>query len=191
MSTVQQQSLQDYLKAKREARARKRATRMVIAVTGYEDRFAARYKILEFDEKRDIQSRHDTIGEVGNDGSALVNASADFILNACEDLMEITSKEITGTDAAGKPIEKLTCQSLGKQWIAPDIADLFGVTIAPGVTTAREALKLVLDPDQIMAHFGAITREAAAIMAEVSAEGQGEGQPSGEGSPTSPPAAQS
>ena len=171
MSTVEQQSLKDYLAAKRAERAGKRATRMVIPVVGYEERFAGRYKILEFDEKRDIQSRHDSIGEVGNDGAALVNASADFIINACVDLLEITGK-----DEAGKS----TYQQLGKRWMAPDIADLFGVQITPQ-TTAREALKMVLDPDQIMEHFGAITTAADAIMAEVSVEGQGEAQPSVEG----------
>lgn len=165
-----QQSLRDYLAGRRQERQDKRTRRMVLPIVGYEQRLAGRYKILGFDEKRDIQHRHEKIGEAG-DGQVLVNASADLIINSCEDLLEVT-----GVDEAGKP----TYVSLGKRWMAPDVAELFGVEVTPQ-TTAIQALRLVLDPDQVMQHFGRIRAETEAILLEVEEESQGEAQPSVEG----------
>lgn len=178
---MSEQSLQEYLAAKRSENQRKQSTRMTVPVPGYEERLAGRYKILDFETKRDIQQRHDNIGEQG-DGVELVNASADLIVNACEDLLEITDP---GDPEADPPV-KASYQSLGKQWTAPDVAELFGAEITPGQggTTAIQALKLVLTGEQIMTHFGRIRAESEAILAEAKAAAAGESQPSVEGSPT-------
>jgi hypothetical protein len=169
------ESLQEYLVRKREINKQKRARRMVIPVAGYEDRFAGQYKILTFEERRAIQQNHDEIGEQ-DDGMELVNASADFIIAANEDLLEITSP---GTNGDGP-----SYRSLGKRWMAPTIGELFGIPVtAPNgqVIPARDALKLVMESDEIMDHFGAITREGDLILAEVEDETQGEAEPSQEG----------
>jgi hypothetical protein len=169
-------SLRDYLKAQREDRIHRKAQRMTFPVPGYEQKLAAQYRILEFEEKRSIGARHDNAGTGNNDGKDLVELSADGLINACVDLLEIT-----GHDEAGKPVY----QSLGMTWMAPVIADLFagvqGVNVIPQQTTAIQALRMVLDGDQIMDHFEDVGRESKKILAEAAQETAGEPQPSAEG----------
>ena len=173
------ESLQEYLAAKREENFSKRQRRLTIPITGYEDRFAGRYRILEFPEQRDIRQRHENLGEQ-EDGAAVVDAGADLILAANEDLLEITDP---GDPNATPPVPA-TYQSLGKRWTAPAIGELFGVNITDptGQTiTARDALKLVLAPDQIVQHWGRVNGQIDQILTESEASVQGEAEPSSEG----------
>jgi hypothetical protein len=161
-------SLSDRIAQRRAERERKRAEILTIPVEGYEDLFAASYRRLKYEEKGTIAHRHDGIG---SDATAEIAASADFLINGCVDILEVT-----GEDEAGKPIYR----SLGKRWTAATIAELFQVEIAPQ-TAARTAMLLAFDHEDLNAHFLAYTRAVTALDGKDAEELPGESKPSAEG----------
>lgn len=171
------ESLQSLLAARRQVLEAQRAERMVLPIPGYEKLLAGRYRQLPFEEKAKIARRHEQIGEDGGESDEIA-AAADLLINACEDLLQVT-----GVGEDGKP----QYTSLGKKWIPADIAELFGVEAQP---TARLTLMSVLDSDAIIQHLGDYHRASLAISAEGDEVVMGEAVPSGEGSPTLPPAGQ-
>jgi hypothetical protein len=162
------QSLRDYLRAQREDRVRRAGSKLIIPIPGYEERLAGRYRILTFDDKVAIANRHGGVELDPGDTSM----AADYIVNACEELLEVT-----GTGEDGQP----TYQGLGMQWMADDIADLFGVAVTSQSHTAVQALREALDSDQIVDHLAAIATGAAGIMAQVEKQSEGEPEPAAAG----------
>lgn len=158
------QSLRDYLRTQREGRVARAASRMVIPIPGYERRLAGRYRILTFDDKAQIANRHGGAAFDPTDS----DVAADYIINACDELLEIV-----GHDDDGQPV----CEPLGMHWIAEDVADLFGVPVSPATHTAIQALREVLDSDQLVDHLAAIADRSRKIMAEVEKDSEGEPEP--------------
>lgn len=161
------ESLADRVAARREERVQKRSANFVLGIPGFRDMLAARYKPLEFEKKREIQLKHDGIGE---DPADEVSASADLLINACVEVLEIT-----GEDETGKPIY----ESLAPGWSPDLIRSTFRIPY-PGNST-RQALVEALGSDDVMEHFGEYAKEADAILSEGEEAAVGEAQPSVEG----------
>lgn len=162
-------SLAARVAARREERVAKRSAKFVLTVPGFRDMLAARYRPLDFEDKRKIQLRYDGIGE---DGAAEVNAAADLLVNACEELLEIT-----GRDESGAP----TYERVGIGWHPGVVRETFGLDDMPERTSQREALILALGSDAVMTHFGEYAQQADSILLEGEEAAQGEARPSAEG----------
>lgn len=161
-------SLAARVAARREQRVASRSAKFILPIPGYKDLLAARYKPLSFEQKRKIQLRHDGIGEDADDEVA---ASADLLINACVEVLEIT-----GSTETGEP----SYETISGGWSAGVIASTFGLDIAPQMT-ARAALIMALGSDDVMEHFGQYAQAADAILADGEEAAQGEAKPSEEG----------
>jgi hypothetical protein len=161
-------SLSARVAQRRAERERKRSEILTIPVVGFEDLLAASYRRLSFEQKGGIVHRHDGIG---SDTNVEIAAAADFLINACTDLLEVT-----GEDENGKP----TYQSLGKRWTTASIANLFEMEFTLN-TSVRTAMLAAFDHDDLNDHFLAYTRGVAALDKSDSEELPGESEPSEEG----------
>ncbi len=162
-------SLEDRVAARREERQRARASLLIIPVPGYKDLLAARYRVLQWEEKMDIVRRHKGLlnsedGPLGGNTTDTVATAADMLIAACEEILEVSGK-----DDNGKPLYR----SLGQRWTAPMILETFRLPLPPEATV-RHALIVALGSEEIIDHFGDYTRECDAILAEGDAVAQGE-----------------
>lgn len=162
-------SLAARVAARREERVAKRSAKFVLTVPGFRDLLAARYRPLDFEAKRKVQLRHEGIGE---DAADEVAAGADLLINACEEVLEIT-----GVGEDGQP----TYESLSRGWSAPVVRDVFGLSDLPEGATVRQALILALGSDAVMTHFGEYAQEADRILLDGEDVAVGESRPSAEG----------
>lgn len=167
-------SLSDRLARARKARQERKQKPITLVVPGTDGQLAAQYKILDYEKKVEITGRHgidpsDLAGSLLGNGTVQVQSSADMLINACTDLLEVV-----GADENGDP----KYQSLGLTWNAASIAKLFQVEQA---TTAREAILNALDHEDIVAHYGQYVRAAMEMLSEDPEKQPGESKPSAEG----------
>lgn len=156
-------SLRDKLAAQRKRLEQAREVRLTIPVVGYRKLIAARYRVLTFEEKQTIVNRHQGAVDKPDETAP---AAADMLINACEELMEVTGEgSYSGT---------------GQRWTAAAIRDLFGADLPEGAT-ARQALMSVLDSEQVLEHFGEYILTLKEMQDEVDGELLGESEPSVEG----------
>jgi hypothetical protein len=162
------QSLAGTLGERRKELVEMRQKTLVLPVPGYEGLLFARYRPLPYEDLRRIQLRHEGIGK---DPHVEVNAAADMLIEACEDLL---------VPVAGAPEGEY--ESLGKTWTPAAVRELFEIDLADGVTT-RSAFKAAMadDSTRIMEHYGRFMIEAAALYEVVNEEMAGELPPSEEG----------
>lgn len=160
-------SLASRVAARREQIIAGRSAKFVLPIPGYTGLLAARYRPLSYEVKRKIQLRHEKIGE---DAADEVAASADLLINACVEVLEVTG---SGPDGE-------TYETISQGWSAQVIASTFALDLEP-TTTARTALIMALGSDDVMAHFGQYARASDQILAAAEEGAQGESEPSQEG----------
>lgn len=125
-------SVRDRAKARRRELQEERA--FTIPLKGYEDMFAVYYRVLSYEEYREIGKRHD---ENTPDGELAVYA--DTLIMACLDILEL--------DENGKET------STGQRWTPAAVDALFGVEELPADATARQAIRAVLPSNELALHF--------------------------------------
>lgn len=162
------ESIADILAQRRAQLANKRAKEMTIPVPGYEDVLACRYRQLPAEEKLDIVHRHEG---VGSDGANEIAAAADVLINACIELVKVTGKDDAG---------ELQYEGLGYRWTADGVVALFKVEL-PENATARQAIRAVLDGEDILTHLSDYHFARIKILNEGDELVQGESEPSVEG----------
>lgn len=161
-----QPSLEQRVAARRQQRVAKRSSKFILPVKGYEDLFGAQYRILSFEDRLAIATKHPGMED---DPVENVGASVDVLINACVDLLEVT-----GNDDAGDPVY----QSLGKTWTSDSVAELFGTARQPSV---RQALIDAVGSDDLMDHVKHYRDKCDEILAEGDKAAEGESEPSVEG----------
>jgi hypothetical protein len=161
------ESLADRVAARRQERVQKRSAKFVLTIPGFRDLLAVRYQTLTFEKRREIQLRHEGIGENADDEVA---AAADLLINACVEVLEVTGK-----DDVGNP----TFETVAAGWTPDLIRSTFGTEYVGNST--RQALIEALGSTEVMDHFGEYIQEADAILSDGEEAAQGEAQPSVEG----------
>lgn len=156
-------TLRERLAFRRQENERARNRQIVVAVNGFEDCLAAQYRCLTFEEKTQIAMRHSAVGE---DPAAQVAAACDLLINACQDVIEVTG--------GGEQ------RPLGRRWSTDLVSELFGLSLPEG-TTVRQAMLQAFDHEDLMDHFLAYTRAANARDLSDREQLPGESEPSQEG----------
>lgn len=162
------ESLADILAQRRAQLVTRRAKTLTIPVPGYEDLIACHYRQLPAEEKLDIVHRHDGIG---SDATNEIAAGADLLINACIELVQPTEKDASG---------EMQYEGLGHKWNAQGVAALFKVEL-PADATARQAIRAVLDGEDILSHVGAYHIARMRVLNEGDEVVQGGAEPSVEG----------
>jgi hypothetical protein len=175
MSTVTQSlSVEDRVAAARRGRETRLASTLVIPLPApYGQLIAAEYRILRETEKMQATRGHDV--EEG-DIEETVDAAADMLLRACEDVLDI----INPGDPKATPPVPPSYQSRGHTWTPAAVGRLFGVDAPEGVT-ARIMFRMALDGDLILDHLTAYNKRVDAILDAGEEAAQGEAEPSAEG----------
>jgi hypothetical protein len=137
-------SLAEQVAQRAKARAKQRQTILTIPIPGFEDLFAIQYRRLTFEEKSALVERHNVID---GDARERIESAADMLINACEDVVQVT-----GHDEHGKP----SYRSLQTRLTSAFVGRLFGLEPVP--STARDALILALDSEDLVTHFGQYIR---------------------------------
>jgi hypothetical protein len=164
-------SLAERVAARRRELARERTA--VLAIPGYEDMLAARYRMLDFHTLRKIAERNRGQDEADEE---IANA-ADTLIHACVEILEVD----TGDDG------ERVYRSTGQRWTAKAARELFGAEL-PNEATARDALLAAIpgaagegDGLNVMVHFAAYDRELSRGNKALAQMIQGESEPSPEG----------